>query len=276
MMPASRMPQLDGAVSERAALPSGATLHCEGSLGVTARSHPLEAIPTARTARSLRIGHAIHRRQTNTQAVWPTCAACLNLQSAGWPVVACRALLWKAFLSAVLVRRGGRGGSCAAPHRGIACVCSQQMHYAAACGGYLAVPLTVPLPGYTYVCVCDCAETPATMEIVHVYQKKRADFGRQCNFTDRPATVLAEVIPDETLMKDYMRLDPCEATIQNAFEFSEHEVRSTLCPRLLVQRSGGGPHSFLLRPAICRLCNHVRDARCAIASVSITGGTCCC
>jgi len=64
------------------------------------------------------------------------------------------------------------------------------------------------------------------MEIVHVYQKKRADFGRQCNFSDRPATVLAEVIPDESLRKDYIRLDPCDAATQNTREYSEHNVNT--------------------------------------------------
>ena len=63
------------------------------------------------------------------------------------------------------------------------------------------------------------------MEIVQPYQKKRAEFGRMCNFSDRPATLLADIVPDSGLMADYIRRDPCEVQIQNAFEFSEHEVK---------------------------------------------------
>ena len=66
------------------------------------------------------------------------------------------------------------------------------------------------------------------MEIVQPYQKKRAEFGRMCNFSDRPATLLADIVPDPSLMADYIRRDPCEVQIQNAFEFSEHEVRHWL------------------------------------------------
>jgi len=64
------------------------------------------------------------------------------------------------------------------------------------------------------------------MEIVQPYQKKRAEFGRMCNFSDRPATLLADIVPDSGLMADYIRRDPCEVQIQNAFEFSEHEVNT--------------------------------------------------
>ena len=87
------------------------------------------------------------------------------------------------------------------------------------------------------------------MEIVHVYQKKRADFGRQCNFSDRPATVLAEVIPDESLRKDYIRLDPCDAATQNTREYSEHNVRTALC----ALRSNCLPLPFCSLPP-CTLC----------------------
>lgn len=66
------------------------------------------------------------------------------------------------------------------------------------------------------------------MEIVQPYQKKRAEFGRMCNFSDRPATLLADIVPDPSLMADYIRRDPCEVQIQNTFEFSEHEVRTLL------------------------------------------------
>ena len=34
------------------------------------------------------------------------------------------------------------------------------------------------------------------MEIVYVYQKKRKEFGRQCNFADRHAEIIADIPPD--------------------------------------------------------------------------------
>lgn len=64
------------------------------------------------------------------------------------------------------------------------------------------------------------------MEIVHVYQRKRADFGRQCNFDDRSAQMLVDIKPDPALAKDYMVRDPVEISIQNTKEFSEHEVNT--------------------------------------------------
>lgn len=64
------------------------------------------------------------------------------------------------------------------------------------------------------------------MEIVHVYQRKRADFGRQCNFADRSAQMLADIKPDPTLASNYQVRDPVELALQNAVEFSEHEVNT--------------------------------------------------
>lgn len=63
------------------------------------------------------------------------------------------------------------------------------------------------------------------MEIVYVYQKKRKEFGRQCNFSDRPAQLVVDVQPEPALRKDYIQRDPCEVAVQCAQEFSEHEVR---------------------------------------------------
>ena len=62
------------------------------------------------------------------------------------------------------------------------------------------------------------------MEIVHVYQRKRREFGRQCLFSDRPAQLIVDLFPDETLRDQFLVRDPAEASIQNAKEFSEHEV----------------------------------------------------
>lgn len=64
------------------------------------------------------------------------------------------------------------------------------------------------------------------MEIVHVYQKKRREFGRQCNFSDRHARLIVDINPDESLRDDYIVQNPVNMSVQNTFEFSEHEVNT--------------------------------------------------
>lgn len=64
------------------------------------------------------------------------------------------------------------------------------------------------------------------MEIVYVYTKKRSEFGRQCNFSDRPAELHFDVAPDEKLVHDYIERNPCNVGIQCVSEMSEHEVNT--------------------------------------------------
>lgn len=64
------------------------------------------------------------------------------------------------------------------------------------------------------------------MEIVYVYTKKRADFGRQCNFSDRPAELHVDVVPDASLTADFIERNPCDSAIQCVQEMSEHEVNT--------------------------------------------------
>jgi len=63
------------------------------------------------------------------------------------------------------------------------------------------------------------------MEIVYVYTKKRSEFGRQCNFSDRQAELHVDIAPDEKLLQDYIEKNPCDTGIQCVQEMSEHEVR---------------------------------------------------
>ena len=63
-----------------------------------------------------------------------------------------------------------------------------------------------------------------TMEIVYVYTKKREEFGRQCNFTDRTAESLVDIPVDDSLKESFIERNPCESAIQCAPEMSEHEV----------------------------------------------------
>ncbi|KAG1955232.1 dynein intermediate chain 2, axonemal [Pimephales promelas] len=64
------------------------------------------------------------------------------------------------------------------------------------------------------------------MEIVYVYTKKRSEFGRQCNFSDRPAELHVDILPDPSLAANFTVRDPCNATMQCAKEMSEHEVNT--------------------------------------------------
>lgn len=62
------------------------------------------------------------------------------------------------------------------------------------------------------------------MEIVYVYTKKRSEFGRQCNFTDRPAELHVDIIPNASLADDFIERNPVDIGIQCVQEMSEHEV----------------------------------------------------
>uniref|UniRef100_A0AAR2JBL9 Dynein, axonemal, intermediate chain 2b n=2 Tax=Pygocentrus nattereri TaxID=42514 RepID=A0AAR2JBL9_PYGNA len=64
------------------------------------------------------------------------------------------------------------------------------------------------------------------MEIVYVYTKKRSEFGRQCNFSDRPAELHVDILPDPSLAANFIDRDPCDVPIQCTQEMSEHEVNT--------------------------------------------------
>jgi len=64
------------------------------------------------------------------------------------------------------------------------------------------------------------------MEIVYVYTKKREEFGRQCNFSDRQAESLVDIPVDESLKESFIERNPCESAIQCAPEMSEHEINT--------------------------------------------------
>ena len=62
------------------------------------------------------------------------------------------------------------------------------------------------------------------MEIVYVYTRKRSEFGRQCNFSDRGVELNSDIVPDDTLAAQFIDKNPCDKMLQNAPEMSEHEV----------------------------------------------------
>jgi len=66
----------------------------------------------------------------------------------------------------------------------------------------------------------------SAMEILYVYTKKRRDFGRQCNFSDRPAELHCDIVPDATLATNFIVRTPIDTGLQCTQEMSEHEVRA--------------------------------------------------
>jgi dynein intermediate chain 2 len=72
------------------------------------------------------------------------------------------------------------------------------------------------------------AVTVAAMEIVYVYLKKRSEFGKQCNFSDRQAELNIDILPNPELAALYVERNPVDTGIQCSASMSEHEVGS--CP----------------------------------------------
>lgn len=57
-----------------------------------------------------------------------------------------------------------------------------------------------------------------------MYTKKRSEFGRQANFTDKSSEICFDVAPDDSLLEQYVDKNPCDLGIQCAGDMSEHEV----------------------------------------------------
>lgn len=82
------------------------------------------------------------------------------------------------------------------------------------------------------------------MEIVYVYTKKRQEFGRQCNFSDRAAELHVDIMPDDSLAANFVEKNPVDIGIQCVQEMSEHEInteRYETEPRGLNHVEGGWP-----------------------------------
>ena len=59
-----------------------------------------------------------------------------------------------------------------------------------------------------------------------MYTKKRAEFGKQCNFSDRPAELHVDILPEPSLLENFIERDPVDNGIQCVQMMSEHEVSS--------------------------------------------------
>lgn len=68
------------------------------------------------------------------------------------------------------------------------------------------------------------------MEIVHVYTKVRAEFGRQCLFSDQTAELLLDLPPEPNLSLRFVARNPRDQKAQGGWNTSEHQVRSGSVP----------------------------------------------
>uniref|UniRef100_A0AAY4E2Y1 Dynein intermediate chain 2, axonemal n=1 Tax=Denticeps clupeoides TaxID=299321 RepID=A0AAY4E2Y1_9TELE len=64
------------------------------------------------------------------------------------------------------------------------------------------------------------------MEHVFVYTRKRREFGRPCHFSDRPAELIVDILPDAGLRAEFVERNPLPAQVQCGPEWSEHEVNT--------------------------------------------------
>uniref|UniRef100_A0A2K5M6M7 Dynein axonemal intermediate chain 2 n=1 Tax=Cercocebus atys TaxID=9531 RepID=A0A2K5M6M7_CERAT len=68
--------------------------------------------------------------------------------------------------------------------------------------------------------------TAGTMEIVYVYVKKRSEFGKQCNFSDRQAELNIDIMPNPELAEQFVERNPVDTGIQCSVSMSEHEANT--------------------------------------------------
>ncbi|XP_023418650.1 dynein axonemal intermediate chain 2 isoform X3 [Cavia porcellus] len=64
------------------------------------------------------------------------------------------------------------------------------------------------------------------MEIVYVYLKKRSEFGKQCNFSDRPADLNIDILPNPELAAQFVERNPVDTGTQCSVSMSEHEANT--------------------------------------------------
>lgn len=64
------------------------------------------------------------------------------------------------------------------------------------------------------------------MNIRYVYTRKRVDFGKQCNFSDRASEIHADIPANPELAEKFILRNPVSCGIQHTSEMSEHEVNT--------------------------------------------------
>ncbi|KAM9339741.1 dynein axonemal intermediate chain 2 [Symphorus nematophorus] len=64
------------------------------------------------------------------------------------------------------------------------------------------------------------------MEVVYVYTRLRREFGRQCLLSDRPAELLVDIPPDQSLSLQFIQRTPRDQGLQASRDMSEHQVNT--------------------------------------------------
>lgn len=68
-----------------------------------------------------------------------------------------------------------------------------------------------------------------------MYVKKRSEFGRQCNFSDRMTEINVDLQPDPVQVMNFIERDPIDTGVQCAGDMSEHEVKYLILKHCFLQ-----------------------------------------
>ncbi|XP_029654451.1 dynein intermediate chain 3, ciliary-like [Octopus sinensis] len=64
------------------------------------------------------------------------------------------------------------------------------------------------------------------MEITYVYTKTRAEFGKQCIFTDKNPELIVDIKPKPEDKENFIEFNYCDKEVNHIPEISEHEVNT--------------------------------------------------
>lgn len=62
------------------------------------------------------------------------------------------------------------------------------------------------------------------MDIVHVYRKKRREFGRHCDFEASECEIIIDKKPEEEIATQYILQNPFPMAVQCVPDMNEHKV----------------------------------------------------
>lgn len=96
-----------------------------------------------------------------------------------------------------------------------------------------------------------------------MYLKKRSEFGKPCNFSDRQAELNIDIPPNPELATQFVERNPVDTGVQCSASMSEHEVGPR--PRTRVRRDvvGEGVQKEQVRVlGVLSTCSPVRGAPC--------------
>uniref|UniRef100_A0AAV2L956 Uncharacterized protein n=1 Tax=Knipowitschia caucasica TaxID=637954 RepID=A0AAV2L956_KNICA len=61
-------------------------------------------------------------------------------------------------------------------------------------------------------------------KIVHVYSRRRSDFGRPCVLSDRDPEVTVDIVPEPGLIGNFIHCTPRDQASQAGQDLSQHQV----------------------------------------------------